>query len=153
MDIDYYRLSYYRTADPGTIYSHDFPSPTSSFLVEGLTDGEEYCFYVQAYNTDGFTSPTIYYTYSTPNASLTAPWSIVPLPQYGKVRLDWSYESSELNFDYFSVIRDEVEIAQVTDTTYIDDDPSLGSDLHEYYVTAVDRDGIETDTLGLGPHL
>jgi hypothetical protein len=53
--VAYYRLSYYPRSSPTSLTTVDLPSTEASYTVEGLTEGQEYGFYVQAYDSEGRT--------------------------------------------------------------------------------------------------
>lgn len=153
LQIERYRLTYYATAAPQTQWTFELPSTESSLFVDGLMTGEEYTFYVQAFDYEGRTSYSYDLFYGTPTAELDPPWDIVALPLPGAIRLTWNYDENDLEFDHCTVIRDDMAIAEIVDTLYIDDDPWLGNDLHRYHIVAVDKQGFPTDTFGLAPAL
>ncbi len=152
-EVEHYTLYYFPTSNPEAVTPIDLPSSSSSHTVDGLTDGEEYAFYVKAFSYEGYITPTYDYSYAIPNSILNAPDDIIALPMMEAVKLTWSYDTTDLNLSHCAVLRDGVAIAELIDTSFIDDDPSLGSILHYYRVVAVDSQGICSDTLGSDPVL
>ena len=73
--ISYYRLSYYPVPEPDNIISIDLPPTQSSITVEGLNVGEEYAFYVQAFDDQDQTSLAFDRAYGIPGSSAPAPES------------------------------------------------------------------------------
>lgn len=149
--VDFYRVGWAPTAT-GNVHFMDVPATESSYLVEGLTEGAEYIFHVQAYDFFGETSLAIHYVYGTPCSIPIAPEDVTAMPIRDAIRVQWAVANEELDFDHCSVIRDGDIIAEVTSGNYyVDDDPTLGSDLHYYYVIAVDTDDNHSDTVGTPP--
>lgn len=149
--ISYYRLSYHPASAPLDVTTVDLPTTQSSYTVEGLTDGVEYAFYVQAYNALDETSLAFDRVFTTPSSVPAAPWGIAAMPLKNAITISWTTTNEELDFSHCSVVRDGDIIDGTTDTVYVDNDPSLGSDMHYYYVMATDDDGISSDTVGIEP--
>ncbi|UCG61645.1 MAG: M28 family peptidase [Candidatus Zixiibacteriota bacterium] len=150
-DVSYYRLTFGPTAYPGDLTTIDLPATQSSHTIEGLIEGQEYALWVEAFNSDGLTSLTYDRHYATPCSIPVSPFNVLAMPIPDAVRVTWNSINTELDFDYFAVVRDGAIVGQTDETTYIDDDPALGTDLHYYYVMAVDIGANESDTVGVEP--
>ncbi|UCD62676.1 MAG: M28 family peptidase, partial [Candidatus Zixiibacteriota bacterium] len=152
VDLDHYRITYYPTSQPSLIFRVDTPLPDTVAVVNGLTEGLEYAFYVQAVTSDGQESlPAYRIMCGTPRAEPEPPENVLAMPLKEAINLTWSGNNTELDFDHYAIIRNEAVIDQTFDTFYVDDDPGLGTDFYDYYVRAVDIDGIASDTLGVQP--
>ncbi|UCD65064.1 MAG: M28 family peptidase [Candidatus Zixiibacteriota bacterium] len=151
-ELDHYRLTCFPTDQPAEQMTFDIPAPDTSYIVGGLTEGREYAFYVQAVAVDGRESLAFYHPgLGTPQSRPQAPYNVVALPMREAIRIAWQYENPELDFDRCEIVRDGAVAGHTTDTFYIDDDPSLGSDLHEYIVMSFDTEGEHSDTIGVQP--
>ncbi len=148
--IDQYWLHY--TTVPATQPdSILIPVDSVSYLVSGLTDGQEYSFYLVAYDLDGRSSIAVEEFLATPSSIPAMPAGTVISPVRDSILIHWGTNNSELDFDHYGVIRDGVLLPiEVSDTIYYDDDPSIGYDLHDYYIVAVDTDDNISDTTGVG---
>jgi hypothetical protein len=125
---------------------------SSSYIIEPLMEGQQYRFHLIAYDTDGRSSIAFDVALGTPQSIPSAPDGLTASPLVAGIKLDWQTNNIELDFDYYSIIRDgAILVDSIFDTTYTDTDPSLGSDLHEYLVRAVDIDGNRSDTAGISP--
>ncbi len=125
---------------------------TTHYLVEGLTEGAEYTFYVGARDAAGNTSFAVETRTATPNSTPPPPDQLTAMPVDGGIRLTWSFGELPLDFDRFAVYRDGGLLSfQIVDTSIVDNDPSLGTEFHEYLVAAVDVDGNSSDTSGMVP--
>ncbi|UCE23893.1 MAG: M20/M25/M40 family metallo-hydrolase, partial [Candidatus Zixiibacteriota bacterium] len=149
--IDHYTVAYFPVGSPGSTVTVDVPSTESSYTVDGLVEGQEYAYYVQAYDAQGRTAFKYIYAHSTPSSVPVAPPGALALPLPNAVSLSWIDVNVELDFDHYDIIRDGEVVGQTPDTFYIDSDPALGSELHYYYITAVDLDDICSDTVGIAP--
>ncbi len=149
--IDYYEVSFYPIGSPYLTQSVIVPPTESSCTIDWLTEGQEYAFWVQAFDNQGRTSFASDMVYGTPSSIPIPPPSVVAMPLHNAVQISWICRNTELDFDHCAIIRDGEIVGQSLDTVYIDEDPELGSDLHYYYVTAVDTDGNHSDTVGIAP--
>jgi len=149
--IDHYRISWYGVDPFEPLQQVTVPAADSIYLVEGLTEGTEYAFYVQAFDGDGLTAYAWSEIYAAPYIEPRPPEGLSAMPVYHGIRLNWRPNNTELDFDHYAIVRDAVLIDVTGDTTYVDDDPTLGSDFHEYLVAAVDTDNNQSDTVGLVP--
>ncbi|MEZ5358640.1 MAG: M28 family peptidase [Candidatus Zixiibacteriota bacterium] len=148
--IDHYYLHY--TTVPATQPDSILvPVDSVSYLVEGLTDGQMYSFYLVAYDVDGRTSIAVDELTATPHSTPVMPTGPSVKPIRDSIVLTWNANNTELDFDHYGIIRDNVLLpVEVTGTTYTDGDPAIGYDLHEYYIVAVDTDDNTSDTTGVG---
>lgn len=150
-DIDYYRVLY--SAQPsGAVDSVIVPGGQTSVLVEGLSTGVEYEFTVIAVAADGGQSILRDIESGVPYVLPRIPAGVTASPQRDAIRLDWSADNTELDFSHYFIVRDGYILPDIVTTDYfIDDDFSLGSQFHEYYVVAVDNQGYISDTVGVDP--
>jgi len=133
--------------DSTVAYSGD-----TAAIVSGLTEGVEYRLYVLAYDAQGRSSKTYEEGYGIPYSLPARPQDLAALPDYHAIKLTWSGNNTELDFSHYAIIRDGGLLpANVTGFEYIDNDYSLGSDLHSYMVVAMDIDGNISDTVGVEP--
>lgn len=148
--IDHFYLHY--TTVPATQPdSIQIPADSVRYLVDGLTDGQEYSFYLVAYDLDGRSSIAVDAATATPSSIPVLPANLSAHPVRDSVQLIWNSNNSELDFDHYGIIRDNILLPEViTDTTYKDGGPAIGYDLHEYYIVAVDTDDNISDTTGVG---
>jgi hypothetical protein len=144
---------YYPIDSPGSLAFIEVSTADTSLFVAGLTEGRTYGFYVQALDTAGQTSYAHDDLFGTPWLRPRAPLGLLAMPLLQAVNLSWRHNNTELDFDHFSIVRDGELVGTSTDTTYIDNNPALGSDLHEYYITATDLDGYLSDTVGIEPFI
>ncbi len=149
--LDYLRVAWYPAANPSAKQSAVIPASDTSYTVTGLIEDVPYVFYVQAFDTQLRTSYAIKEAHGTPRSTPLPPEDLVTRPIFHGVRLWWGHNNLEMDLAHYSVIRDGALIATVTDTTYDDFDPSLGTDLHRYYVQATDTDLNCSDTSTLLP--
>jgi len=150
--VSYYLVHWARADNLTESYYSMQPPTESSYLIQGLTEGVEYRYFVSAHDSEGNTSLTHHYAYSTPSSVPAAPENVTALPLRDAIRVQWAVANEELDFDHCSIVRDGDIVASVTSGNYyIDDDPALGTDLHYYYVVAVDTDNNQSDTVGIPP--
>ncbi len=150
VNIDYYTLLCRRTDNPLDQITYQIEPPDTSLLIEGLIEDKGYYFRIRAYDYDGLTSFNYDYTYGTPSTQIARPLNLAATPLPEAVRVSWTYDPSDLTFSHFAVIRDGSVIAELVDTSYIDNG-ELGTDVHAYRVVAVDDDGDATDTMSVNP--
>ncbi|MEE9443415.1 MAG: M28 family peptidase [candidate division Zixibacteria bacterium] len=128
------------------------PSDSNSYVVNGLIEGQKYSFYLISYDNIGRSSIAITQVEATPLAIPHNPAGLSVLPVLGAINLTWHKNNIELDFSHYQIIRDGVLLPDIiTDTTYNDNDPSLGSDLHDYWVVAFDDSDNMSDTTGVDP--
>lgn len=150
-EIDHYQL-FYTTVPATQPESLLVPKDSSRYVVGGLTENQEYSFYIIAYSAAGSSSLAVHKMNGTPRSIPQAPENITALPLKAAIRVSWTAANTELDFSHYAVIRDDVILPDtVNDSVFIDDDPSLGTALHEYCVRAVDADGNMSDTAGIAP--
>ena len=140
-NIDYYEISYYKISNPSLVVSVQVDNVTSEYLVENLHEGSTYNFYVQGYDYNGNTAVVYDLISKTPSSVPSSPQDLEALPQFHAIKLRWTKKYQELDFDHYNIYRDSSFLISTTDTFYIDNSPTLGTDFHEYYVLAVDTDG------------
>ncbi len=130
-------------------------SPTdTNCIVTGLIEDKQYGFCVRVVDEDSRVSVPYYdCQYIIPSSIPFAPFSILAVPLHEAVKITWKSDNTELDFDHLAVIRDGAIAGETLDSMYVDSDPSIGGDMHSYYVTAVDNDGNHSDTLGSDPFL
>jgi len=135
---------------PYSLVTTEVPAGQNSVTIDGLVDGREYAFYIIVYDTEGDGSIIHYRQYATPYNIPPAPGDALAMPVYRGIRLDWeTYSEPILDFDHFKIIRDGVLLPdEVADTFFVDDDFSLGYNIHQYYIVACDMDGNRSDTTG-----
>ncbi|MCP4567994.1 MAG: M28 family peptidase, partial [FCB group bacterium] len=150
MQIDYYYL--YWTTIPATQPDSVLVSKDSAnYIVDNLTTGQLYSFYLIAFDSEGRSSISFEQKTGTPNLYPAQPSYLAAVPIQNGVKLWWPKENTELDFEHFTLVRDGIDLAAyILDSTYIDNDPSLGSDLHNYYVRSIDTGGLMSDTTGVG---
>ncbi|UCD65063.1 MAG: M28 family peptidase [Candidatus Zixiibacteriota bacterium] len=147
-----YRISYWQIEPLSDVYTIDVPPGDTCGNVGELTEGYEYAFYVQAILTEGRMSlPDYGVITATPQSRPQAPFGVLAVPLREAIKVTWQYDNPELDFDHCAVIRDQAVIHETLDTVYIDDDPSLGADFHEYMVVSFDTEGKHSDTVGVDP--
>lgn len=147
-NIAFYRVYY--NADPASgLDSVTVSAADTSALITGLSDGQPYIVYVLAFDTDGDFSVVHTTMTGTPHVKPAFPAGLVAMPRYLSVQLVWKRNNTELDFHNYMIIRDGVAIDQCGDTSYIDNDFSLGSAYHAYLVVARDNDGDICDTVGV----
>jgi hypothetical protein len=128
------------------------PPDSTGLVLAGLTEGAEYIIYMKAIDTAGTQSLVLSYAFGTPLSRPRAPENLTAWPLRDSVRLEWTAENHELDFSHYAVMRDGVLLPDATNNTdFLDDDPSLGTTLHQYRVRAVDFDGNLSDTIGIAP--
>ncbi|MCP4567995.1 MAG: T9SS type A sorting domain-containing protein [FCB group bacterium] len=151
VNIDNFEI-YHDTEPPTALNSVSTNAGARSQIIDGLTEGQQYAFYILAYDSVGRTSVRFTIEYGTPWSKPAAPTGLMALPLYQAIDLRWIGENTELDFDHYSLIRDGVLLPEaINDTFFIDDDVSLGSDYHSYLVVAVDADDNLSDTTGVSP--
>ncbi|MCK5125066.1 MAG: M20/M25/M40 family metallo-hydrolase [candidate division Zixibacteria bacterium] len=126
------------------------PVDSSSYLVQSLTDGQEYSFHLIAYDTNGRSSIAVEKVNGTPHSMPLAPNRVSAKPIRDSVLLIWQKNNKELDFHHYGVIRDNSLLSiQVTDTVFRDG--TVGDyNLHDYYIVAIDNDDNQSDTTGAG---
>ncbi|MEW6412732.1 MAG: M20/M25/M40 family metallo-hydrolase [Candidatus Zixiibacteriota bacterium] len=149
-NLDHYRVGYYRTdGQDGNQYVDIIPGNFSA-TVDGLTEGVEHAFYVQAVDKDGFASVPYYGEITvTPSVCPDPPENVLAMPLKEAIRVTWERTIRELDLDHYVVYRDGDSVGIAFDTIYIDGDPIIGLDFHSYVAAAVDLDGNRSDTTGL----
>jgi|GEM_PF-792083 len=141
--------------EPASQLDSIFVSEDSTrYLVTGLTEEQKYGFYVVAGNNEGRNSIQYNKVLGTPYYLPALPESQQALPIFGGIELFWEGNNNELDFDHYEIIRDGNLLPDIiSDTSFIDDDPSLGTDVHEYIVVAKDKEDNMSDTTGVEPVL
>jgi hypothetical protein len=149
--IDHYWLHY----SSDSLHTNDsvlVPRDSTRFVFGGLTTGVRYAIHLIAYDASGTSSYGYHIAYGTPYLVPRPPQSVTAHPVVHGVMLSWMRNNDELDFHHYALIRDNQLLPpQITDTTYIDTDPTLGSGLHSYLVVAVDKDNNQSDTSGIPP--
>ncbi len=151
--IAYYHFVYYPSSNPSDSTAIDFPISDSSYTIDGLIEGEEYCVYVRAYDDSSRTSLKYNCVYFTPRSKPESPYRIVILPLKEAVNITWRYGNSELDFDHIAIMRDGEVVAETLDSSFVDNAVSLGGDMHAYRVIAVDAGGTCSDTMEIEPYM
>ncbi len=151
-EISEYRI-YYRPMEPtpGDLRYVSAGAADSTLLLTGLDEGINYEIFVMAYNQTGMTSIVHDVLYGRPLSHPVLPDSLTAWPLHDAVRLDWQSNNKELDFSHYAILRDGATISMCADTSFVDNDPSLGGDFHDYRVVAVDTDGNYSDTVGAAP--
>ncbi|MCP4567996.1 MAG: M28 family peptidase [FCB group bacterium] len=148
---DHYVI-HYNTVPPTVETAINVSADSSNYTVNGLTNSQEYSFYIIAVDADGVTSIAYDLVYGTPKLLPTQPSQLVGLPLHHAISLSWKADNKELDFSHYTLIRDGTALPpEITDTFFIDDDFTLGSDFHSYLVVAKDMDGYISDTTGIDP--
>jgi len=147
-DVDHYKI-YFDTDPSSGLDSITIPAGQTMALLTGLTEGEEYFTTVVAFDADGNNSVVNEIASGIPLTLPALPGSVVALPEYRGIKVSWKGNNTELDFDHYSLVRDGVVLpVAVTDTFYLDNDFTLGEDVHAYIAVAVDADGNISDTTG-----
>jgi hypothetical protein len=150
-DIDHYFVCY-DTEPPTMPDSVEVDGDSNSVIVGGLTEEQEYTFYVIAVNAEGKKSLAFQKASGVPYSKPAQPRDLRAMPLRQSIRLTWKAENTELDFDHYEIIRDNTLLPEtINDSVFIDDDISLGSDFHDYLVVAVDNTGKMSDTTGVSP--
>jgi len=150
-DVSHYRL-YWTTVPATQPDSADIPVDSSGYVVRNLTAGQEYSFYIIAYDYGGRSSIAFERAYATPNILPELPEGLTGFPLVDSVGLTWAANNTELDFDHYRVIRDGALLPDIVlSTAFVDGDPSLGNSFHDYRVIAVDTGGNMSDTTGTDP--
>lgn len=149
--IDHYWLYYTNDPDspPDSIL---VDGDSSGYVIDGLTGDIPYTFWIMAVDAQGSASLYSEQLSCTPSIFPAMPEGLAAWPLYHGVRVVWQTLTTVLDLDRYRVFRDGVPIDDVHDTVYIDTDPSLGTDFHDYLVASVDTDGHMSDTTG-GVHV
>ncbi len=150
-EVDHYAVYYYPTTNPSNLNRIDVPLTDTTCTVSNLTEGVEYCFYVATVDDEGFASITNDHLYGTPSSLPRAPYDLCAMPVHNAIRITWESVNLELDFDHFDIIRDGAIVDEAFVEEYIDNDPSLGTDLHYYQIVSVDTDDNHSDTIGIEP--
>lgn len=146
--IDHFEIVAIDQLTGGQHFASALSTETSSLLT-GLTTMREYMVRVLATDTAGLESLIYNELPGTPRIYPLLPANQSANTIMNGVKLDWTASNTELDFDHYAVIRDGDLIADIgLDTSYLDMDPSLGSDLHLYLIVAVDADANMSDTTG-----
>jgi aminopeptidase YwaD len=144
--IDHFWI-YYWISSGSDVDSIQVPGTESSALLTGLLELRNYGIYVLPFNSEGQTSVEYDTAYAR---TYTIPQEVEGLaaaPVYHGIGLSWN-RNLELDMSHYRIVRDYTLLPDnVTDTTFIDDDPALGKAIHSYMVFAVDTDGINSDTV------
>jgi len=149
--VSFYRV-YWQAQPSGPLDSTTIPIGTNLALLTGLTDGQEYKIHAVAFDADGHPSVVYNEVLATPHSIPAAPENLLVMPVYRGIRLNWTRNNTELDFNHFTIIRDGVALPiAVGDTFFLDNDYTLGADMHEYLVVASDNDGNHSDTVGVQP--
>jgi len=147
--IDHYTV-YFDTEPPSSLDSVVVAAVDTSALLTGLTMGQQYAFRVIAYDVEGDGSVIYTQEYGSPNIIPAAPQGLRAQPFQRAIHLNWAANNTELDFSHYTLIRDGMVLPEtITDTFFVDDDFSLGSDFHSYLVLAKDNDGNVSDTIGV----
>ncbi len=149
--VDHYVLYY--GPDPLTpADSINVANDSSRYTVDSLDEGVEYYLHIIPYDTAGNAALAYDQLSGIPYSMPIPPLSVQARPIIDGVLLTWSGVTRELDFDHFQIIRDNLLLPGfITDTVYNDWGPGLGSDLHDYWILAVDTDGNISDTTGIEP--
>lgn len=143
---------YYNTVPAAQPESLLIPADSSCYTISGLTENQEYSFYLIAYDNDGRSSIAYDEVTATPLALPAAPKNLTAKPGRESILLTWNRNNTELDFDHYVLIRDNALLpGLIHDTVYTDDDGSLGSSLHSYMIRAVDASSNSSDTAGITP--
>ena len=149
--LDHYVL-FWDTSPASGLDSMILPAGTTTADITGLTTGTYYQVYAAAVDADGFRSVTAPKAYGTPYLLPALPEELRVLPVTAGISLMWFDNNNELDFDHYEIIRDDTRLPDIiTSTWFLDDDPGLGSDIHDYWVVAVDLDDNISDTTGVPP--
>jgi len=125
------------------------PKAVSQVLFEGLIEGHQYRIYAIAIDHSGRKSLGFSPAYGTPYSIPAQPQQIATYTLNGAIKISWRERNTELDFDHYTVFRDGAPIPDdISDTSYVDNDPAIGTDFHTYMVAAVDSDGNMSDTIG-----
>ncbi len=135
-----YQIYYHKTSEPEMLDSIYVSNSHTYRLVENLEESVEYSFYLKAFDFDGKTSILYDIVLATPLSQPFSPNGIQALPILQAIKIDWERNNKELDFSHYQLYRDSLVIANIPDTFYVDDAVTLGTDLHEYFVVAVDND-------------
>jgi len=147
--VDNYKIHYNTvpSSQPDSVW---VDKDSTDYLVTGLTEGQRYSFHVIVENNEGRSSIQFNEVIGTPYSKPALPENQLVLPLMGAIELSWLGNNNELDFDHYAVIRDDIMLPDViNDTFFVDDDPALGDDIHEYIVVAVDEENNISDTTGV----
>ncbi len=146
--VDHYWL-HYTTVPAVQPESLLIPIDSSNYVVAGLTEEQQYSFHVVAIDADGRSSVAFSIAYGTPYSIPAQPVGLIALPLRDTIKLAWATTNFELDFDHYAIFRDGAILpTPVFDTFYYDDNPSLDTTLHDYFIAAVDADNNTSDTVG-----
>ncbi|MEE9444018.1 MAG: M28 family peptidase [candidate division Zixibacteria bacterium] len=152
-DVDFFRI-YYNTNPPTGLDFVDVDGSFTGYTIEGLTTGQEYTIYIDAYDSDGNRSFLRHPVNVTPYLYPQAPTGVTARPLLRSIEINWNSENAELDFSHYMILRDEVPLpVTLTAGPYIDNDVNLGADFHSYRVAAVDNDGYISDLAGIEPQI
>lgn len=147
--VDHFELHYGIDVVTDTI---PVPADSIAFNLTGLTEGADYVLHMAAVDTAGTTSLVLNSGYGTPLRFPQAPSDLAAWPLRDAIRLKWTAANTELDFSHYAVMRDGAFLPDtIVGDEFLDDDPLLGTDVHQYRVCAVDIDGNFSDTTGIEP--
>jgi hypothetical protein len=149
--VDRYWLFY--DTEPSThLDSIEVSKDSTRYLVSSLSYAQLYSFFVIAANDEGRSSIQYNKVQGTPYYYPALPKNQKALPVLGGIELYWNGNNTELDFDHYEIIRDGSRMPDIiSDTSFLDDDPSLGTDVHDYIIVAVDTEDNISDTNGVAP--
>ncbi len=150
-EIDFVRM-YYSGELSRSLDSVTFAVDEPAVLLNDLVENEPYFIYATAFTPGGDYNPEYEGMTGIPSSQPQAPENTSTVPAHRAIQLIWAKNNTELDFHHYQLIRDGVLLStEITDTTYLDNDPTLGNALHEYIVIAFDEEGIQSDTAGQVP--
>jgi aminopeptidase YwaD len=142
---------FFRPEGGGPLDSTMAPGTATSCIITGLTEATHYEIYALGYTTDGRTAAEYNLAYGTPYSRPLPPANVVALPVRDGIKVTWN-DNLELDMSHYRIMRNNQLLPDmVTDTFFIDDDPGLGKNLHNYIVRAVDVDLIQSTLVGVAP--
>ncbi|MFH1700274.1 MAG: M28 family peptidase [Candidatus Zixiibacteriota bacterium] len=148
-DIDYFRI-FYDTYPPTGLDSIDVDGSITGYTIEGLTTGQEYKIYIDAYDLDGNRSFLRHPISVTPYLFPQAPAGVTVRSLLRSIEISWNSQNAELDFSHYVIERDDITLPMnLTSGPYIDNDFDLGAAFHSYRVAAVDNDGYISDLTGI----
>jgi len=125
---------------------------SSQCHLSGLTNGQEYWFYLVAFDDEGRSALVGEVHSGTPYLLPQPPYNVAAWPLLRAIRITWEADNTELDFSHYAIIRDEVMLPDTFyNFVYVDTAQSLGSDFHYYLVVAVDSSANISDTAGVEP--
>ncbi len=125
------------------VYDNEYTTTSNSYLITGLSEGDEYFIGISVYNARGYES-MITQKYFTPLSIPLSPIGLIDAPQKNFVELSWSknLERDLLGYNIYRSESENGEMMKINSTTVYEnnfvDEEIKNAQYYFYSVTAVD---------------